>query len=95
MERHHCYRPVLFFVTAYLVTWIPWAIGAYVGSRKGLEAYAFLFNLVGLLGPMTVALFLVMTSGSKPLKTDFGNRLFNLRRVRPIYAIVAVAMPSF
>jgi uncharacterized protein len=93
VERHHRYRPVLFFVTAYLVTWIPWAIGAYVGSRKGLEAYAFLFNLVGLLGPMAVALFLVMTSASKALKTDFGNRLFNLRRVRPIYAIVAVAMP--
>src|SRR6185369_13881150 len=52
VERHHRYRPVLFFVTAYLVTWIPWAIGAYVGSRKGLQSYALLYNHVGLLGPM-------------------------------------------
>ena len=34
-----------------------------------------------------------MTSGSEALKSDFKDRLFNLRRIRPLYLIVAVVMP--
>jgi hypothetical protein len=36
---------------------------------------------------------LVLTSGSAALKHDFWDRLFNLRRVRPLYAALAVAIP--
>lgn len=93
MERTYEYRPVLFFLLAYAATWTPWFLGAYVGSQQGLEAYAVLFSLIGLLGPIGVALFLILTSGGKALKSDFKDRLFNLRRIRPIYAIVAIAMP--
>jgi hypothetical protein len=78
---------------AYVVTWIPWSLGVYVGSQKGLEAYAVLFNLIGLLGPIGVALFLIQTSGSEALKSDFKDRVVNLRRIRPIYVIVAIVMP--
>jgi hypothetical protein len=90
MERNYQYRPVLFFLMAYIVTWIPWSFGVYVGSQKGLEVYAALFDLIGLIG---AALFLVLTSGSKSLKSDFKDRLFNLRRIRLIYTIVAIVMP--
>jgi uncharacterized protein len=91
--RYDRYRPVLYFAVAYVITWVPWAIGAYLGSQPGGGAYAFLFNLVGLLGPVAATLFLIMTFGSRALKSDFRNRLFNLRRIRPIYAIVAIALP--
>jgi membrane protease YdiL (CAAX protease family) len=94
VERNYQYRPALFFLLAYVVTWIPWSVGIYAGSKAGLEPYAFLFNLIGLLGPLAVALFLVATSGSTALKSDFKDRLFNLRRIRPLYAIVAVLMPA-
>ena len=77
---------------AYIVTWIPWSLAAYVGSQN-LESYASLFNLVGLLGPLAVALFLILTSGSEALKSDFRDRLFNLRRVRPLFLVVAIVMP--
>ena len=93
MQRYDRYRPVLFFAMAYGITWVPWAIGAYLGSQPGGEAYAFLFNLVGLLGPVAATLFLVMTSRSSALKTDFQDRLFNPRRIRLVYAIVAIALP--
>lgn len=93
MEKSYQYKPALFFLMAYVVSWIAWSFGVYVGSQKELEAYAALFNLIGLLGPIGAALFLVLTSGSKALKSDFKDRLFNLRRVRPTYAIFAVAMP--
>ena len=61
--------------------------------QKGLEAYATLFNLVGLMGPFAVALFLILTSGSKALKSDFKDRILNLRRIRPTYLTLAIAMP--
>jgi membrane protease YdiL (CAAX protease family) len=58
-----------------------------------LETSASLFNLIGLLGPLAAALFLISTSGSTALKSDFKDRLFNLRRIRPTYLIVAIVMP--
>ena len=50
-------------------------------------------SLVGVLGPIGTALFLVLTSGSAVLKHDFWDRLFNLRRIRPLHAALAVAIP--
>ena len=96
MDRTYDYRPVPFFVMAYVVTWIPWSVAAYVGSQnpESSESYVSLFNLVGLLGPLAVALFLILSSGSEALKSDFRDRLFNLRRIRPLYLIVAIVMPS-
>ncbi len=63
------------------------------GSRPELEPYGALANLAGVLGPIGAALLLVLTSGSATLKRDFWDRLFNLRRVRPLYAAIAVAIP--
>jgi hypothetical protein len=93
VKRGYDYRPSLFFVLAYAATWIPWFLGVYVGSQPGFEPYAALFNFIGLLGPVGTALFLVLTSGSAALRSDFKHRLFNLRRIRPVYALVAVLMP--
>jgi membrane protease YdiL (CAAX protease family) len=87
------YRPALFFILAYAIAWIPWVAGAYAGSRPDLKAYASLFSLAGVLGPVGVGLFLTFGSGSAALKYDFTDRLFNLRRIRPLYAVLAVAMP--
>jgi len=83
---------VPFFVMAYVVTWLPWSVAAYADSQNS-ESYRSLFNLVGLLGPLAVALFLILSSSSEALKSDFRDRLFNLRRIRPLYLIVAIVMP--
>jgi hypothetical protein len=83
VERRYIYRPVLFFVVAYFATWIPWSAAA-LASQRGLEAYAVLFNLIGLLGPPGATLFLILTSASEALKRDFYDRIVNLRRIRPV-----------
>lgn len=93
MERNYDYRPVRFFLMTYVVTWIPLSIGVYLGSRKGMEAYASLLTFVGLLGPLAVGLFMILTSGSQPLRSDLKDRIFNLRRIRSTYILVAIAMP--
>jgi membrane protease YdiL (CAAX protease family) len=92
VDRTYDYRPVPVFVMAFVVTWIPWSVAAYAGSQNS-ESYASLFNLAGLLGPLVVALVLILSSGSEALKSDFRDRLFNLRRIRPLYLIVAIVMP--
>jgi hypothetical protein len=89
MQRPYQYRPALFFLLAYAVTWSLWLYGVYLGSQEGGS----LFSLVGLLGPIGTALLLIFTSGSTALKSDFKDRLFNLARIRPVYALAALAMP--
>lgn len=94
MEGAYRYRPVAYFALAYVATWIPWLIGAYLARQEGGEAYGFIFDLIGLLlGPAGVALLFVFASGSAPLKRDFVDRIVNLRRIRPLYALVAVVLP--
>jgi len=73
VDRTYDYRPVPFFVMAFVVTWIPWSVAAYAGSQNS-ESYASLFNLVGLLGPLAEALVLILSSGSEALKSDFRER---------------------
>jgi membrane protease YdiL (CAAX protease family) len=93
-DQDRRYRPVAFFVAAYLASWVPWLAGAHLASQEGGEVYGFLFTLLGLLlGPTGAALFLVVSSGSPALKRDFRDRLLDLRRIRPRYALIAVLLP--
>jgi uncharacterized protein len=93
VERRCAYRPVRFFLIAYAATLTPWSVASYLGLQQGFEGYAFLFNLIGLLGPPGAALVLIWTSRSEALKRDFKDRIFNLARIRPVYAIIAMVMP--
>ena len=93
MGPNYTYRPALFFALTYLATWIPWALAIYAGSRQGLETYAVIFNFLGLAAPCTVAVLLVLTSGNAALKSDFWDRLVNLRRIRPAYLLAAILLP--
>jgi membrane protease YdiL (CAAX protease family) len=93
-DRDRRYRPVAYFVTAYLAAWVPWLIGAHLARQEGGEVHGLLFPLFGLLlGPAGAALFFVASSGSPALKRDFRDRIIDLRRIRPLYALVAVFLP--
>jgi membrane protease YdiL (CAAX protease family) len=85
---------VAYFALAYVATWIPWVIGAYLARQPGGEFYGFNFNLIGLLlGPTGVALWFVFGSGTSALSRDFVDRIVNLRRIRPLFALVAIILP--
>ncbi len=93
-DRDRRYRPVAFFAAAYLASWAPWLVGAYLARQEGGEVYGFLLTLLGLLlGPTGAALFFVASSGSLALKRDFRDRIIDLRLIRPPYALVAVLLP--
>jgi membrane protease YdiL (CAAX protease family) len=93
-DRDRRYRSVDFFVAAYLAAWMPWLVGAQLARQEGGEVHSLLFTLLGLLlGPTGAALFFVASSGSPALKRDFRERFIDLRRIRPLYALVAVFLP--
>ena len=93
MENRYQYRPARFFLMTGAATWIPWLVGAYLASEKGKEAYGSLVSLVGLLAPLAVGLVLILTSGSRALQGDLKSRIVDLRRIRPVVLVVALAMP--
>jgi hypothetical protein len=93
MDRDYTYRPALFFSLTYLATWTPWALAIYSGSQPELASYAVLFQFIGLAAPCAVAVLLVLSSGSVALKSDFWDRLINLRRIRPLYLLAAILLP--
>lgn len=93
MAISYRYRPAAYFAFAYLATWIPWLVGAYL-ARQGGEAYSLVFNLLGLLlGPTGVALWFVLASRNPALKRDYWDRIVNLRRIRLFYLLTAIVLP--
>ena len=76
------YRPVLFFGTTYLITWICWsgtALLSHLGIRPVLGG---VLMLIGLLSPCMVAITLMGLSKNKLLLQDFKERLLNFRLIQ-------------
>lgn len=79
------YRPVLFFVLAYVFTWIFWIPAIYVP-----ESISPVLMLLGLLTPAVVSTVFVMLSGSDALKQDLKNKIVGFYKVKWLNVIWAV-----
>ena len=79
------YRPVLFFVFAYLFTWIFWIPAIFMP-----ESISSVLMLLGLLAPAVVSTVFVMTSGSDALKQDLKNKIIGFYKVKWLNVIWAV-----
>jgi len=86
------YRPALFFLLTYALSWIPWAAAAWFSHRSGMTPYNYLFSFLGLLGPFASALILIYGSGNSALKQDFRARLLELRRVNLFYLPITILL---
>ena len=71
------YRPVLFFVMAYIFTWIFW-----IPAIFAPESISPILMLIGLIAPAAVSTVFVMVSGSDALKQDLRNKLVGLYKVK-------------
>ena len=70
------YRPVLFFLLAYLFTWAFWVPAIFVPEDTG----AFLM-VIGLFAPAVVSTIFVLVSGSDALKKDLKNKIIGFYKV--------------
>ncbi len=90
MERYK-YRPIRFYATCFLTTWIFWIGAAVISKRQDDNGISSLLMLFGLMAPAVTAIVTVMTSGSKALKDDFKRKLIGFYRIKPISILIAIA----
>jgi len=81
------YRPIRFFVFAYLFTWIFWIPAIFLP-----ESISSIFMLLGLLAPAVVSTVFVMTSGSDALKRDLKNKIIGFYKVKWLNVLGAVVV---
>lgn len=67
----------------FLATYVLWFAGAYVSFQENISSLAYLFMLPGLMAPFLISVVMIGRSKNSDLKSDFVNRLFNLRLIQP------------
>ncbi len=70
------YRPVLFFLLAYLFTWGFWVPAIFVPENTGAA-----LMVIGLFAPAVVSTIFVLVSGSDVLKKDLRNKIIGFYKV--------------
>jgi len=88
--KQYRYRPVLFFVTAYIFTWVFWIPAIFTP-----ESVRPVLMLIGLIAPATVSTVFIMQSGSDVLKQDLKNKIVGFYKVKwtnVLWAVMIFAM---
>ena len=75
--KKYKYRPVLFFVLAYLFTWLFWIPAIFVPENIGI-----ILMLIGLIAPAVISTIFVLVSDSEALKQDLKNKVFGFYKVK-------------
>lgn len=83
--KKYKYRPVLFFVLAYLFTWMFWIPAIFVPENIGI-----IFMLIGLIAPAVISTIFVLASDSGALKQDLKNKVFGFYKVKWQNVILAI-----
>lgn len=86
MEEKYTYKPVRFYVTTFLLTWIFWTFAILFNEGTGL----YLFMFLGLISPATVAIYTVVSSKNKALIQDLKRKLVSFYRLKILNIILAI-----
>ena len=76
---------MLFFVLAYLFTWMFWIPDIFVPENIGI-----IFMLIGLIAPAVISTIFVLASDSEALKQDLKNKIFGFYKVKWQNVILAI-----
>lgn len=94
MQMRYSYKPALFFLIAFAISWGCWFFSAQFSQQEGKEVESLLLNALGLIGgPALTAAMLIMVSDSPALKKDFWSRLLNPTRINLAYLGVLLILP--
>ena len=75
MNKNNVYRPVLFYVITFLITWICQFAAAYFSYQKDTQNLAFLLMAPSLFAPFIATLIMIGRKDSQALRKDFWTRL--------------------
>ena len=86
-SKPYKYRPVLFFLMAYLFTWGFWIPAVFTDQNIGA-----VLMLIGLIAPAVVSTVFVLASGSDLLKRDLKIKLVGLYKVKWMNVFMAILL---
>lgn len=88
------YKPVKFFLLTLVITLAALVAAAYFSYNDNYSWYKYIFVIVTVLIPSSVAAFMIFGSNNAVLKQDFINRLINFKLVKPKYWLaILLIMP--
>jgi hypothetical protein len=94
MIPYYKYKPKVYFIATFIVTYILWFAGAYTSFQDEKSGMYMLFMLPGLMTPFLLSLAMIFTSENSDIKKDFVNRLINIRLIRPkMLPVLFLIMP--
>lgn len=71
MQRLYKYKPIQFFIIAFLWTWVAGFSAAYLSYNNGMERIQPALIFLGMCGPFIAAMIMVYSSNEKILIQDF------------------------
>jgi uncharacterized protein len=82
MNRNHHYRPAIYFLLAFAITWI----NGYMLVAQSHQGDKSLINLMlAYMGPFIAALIMMYLFADKAFRADFKRRIFDLRLINKKY----------
>ncbi len=83
MNKTHQYRPIIYFVLAFVITWINGVMLIMQSYQGGDKNIVNLF--LAYMGPFIAALIMMYIFADKTFRADFGKRIYNLRLINIKY----------
>ncbi len=84
------YRPVRFYVTCFVTTWIFWIAAAITGKSGDDNGVSMILMLFGLMSPAVTAVTTVLTSKNKTLKQDLKRKMIGFYRINPLSILAGI-----
>ena len=86
--EHYVYRPKRFYITVFAFTWGFWLLAIALRNTP----YLFVFMLLGLISPATIAVVTVLGSKNRMLIEDFKRKIVRFYRIKPLNLLIAVLL---
>ena len=90
MTEEYKYRPVRFYITCFVSTWIFWIAAAFISRSENDNGVSMILMLFGLLSPAVTAITTVLTSKNKTLKQDLKRKIIGFYRIKPLSILAGI-----
>jgi uncharacterized protein len=95
MDTKALYKPLPFFLIAFLITWSFLILDAYLSYHEGTQEMLGILLIVGTSGPVVATLVMLRGAKSTLLWNDYRDRLLNVRRINPwMLPLIIFLMPA-
>lgn len=88
--QEYKYRPVRFYITCFVTTWIFWIAAAITGKSGDDNGVSMILMLFGLMSPAVTAVTTVLTSKNRTLKQDLKRKMIGFYRINPLSILAGI-----